>query len=119
MEADIGLVCVDRRHVAGRRAEDQCRFPVSLLPILSMKNIHYPLAVFFFLGCFGMATLLATLVVDPYGVSPIGVNISGFNRIRTERLNSDRLVKPIDVLLTEAAATDDQHIEVAADRCSL
>jgi hypothetical protein len=37
-------------------------------------------------------------LVDPYGVSPIRVSWTGFNRYKPKRIDIDRLVKPYEVL---------------------
>jgi len=54
-----------------------------------------------FAGTFAALSALVlgfTLGVDPYGVTPFKTNIDRVNRIRAERKNLDRLVKPFDVL---------------------
>jgi hypothetical protein len=38
-----------------------------------------------------------TLVVDPYGVSPLKVSWTHFNKYKPKRLNIDRLIKPYEV----------------------
>lgn len=50
-------------------------------------------------GCVGAAAFVVTLVavVDPYGISPLGVSVSGFNAIKPKRKDIDRLIKPIEV----------------------
>lgn len=42
-----------------------------------------------------------TLTIDPYGVSPWGVDIPGINTERYMRHQVDRLVKPLDVLVQQ------------------
>lgn len=49
--------------------------------------------VLFWVGAFAFVTL----TVDPYGVSPLTVEVSGFNRIKPARLNIDRAIKPYEV----------------------
>jgi hypothetical protein len=44
-------------------------------------------------GCF----LAFTLIVDPYGVSPLHLSIEHFNRYRPARVDIDRLIKPYEV----------------------
>jgi hypothetical protein len=58
-----------------------------------------------FLGCFvtsfiGMVTaiLAFTWIIDPFGLSPISIEISGINTVKIARINADRLVKLYDPL---------------------
>lgn len=39
----------------------------------------------------------ATWIIDPYGVSPLGVRIAGFNTVKPKRIDIDRLIKPYEV----------------------
>ncbi|MEM9209897.1 MAG: hypothetical protein AAGA63_00305 [Pseudomonadota bacterium] len=41
--------------------------------------------------------LLFVQIVDPYGVSPIGSRVDGFNAIKPERRDIDRQIKPLEV----------------------
>jgi len=47
------------------------------------------------LGCL---VLVVTAVVDPYGVSPLGINLPRFNANKYKRVDVDRLIKPVEVL---------------------
>ena len=38
-----------------------------------------------------------TLIVDPYGVSPIHVTVTGLNKLKPKRVDIDRLIKPYEV----------------------
>ena len=49
----------------------------------------------FGLGCL---VLGVTTVVDPYGVSPLGISLPRFNANKYKRVDVDRLIKPIEVL---------------------
>ncbi len=44
-------------------------------------------------GCF----FAVTLIVDPYGVSPIHLSMEHLNRFRPQRIDIDRLIKPYEV----------------------
>jgi hypothetical protein len=41
--------------------------------------------------------LSVTFIVDPYGVSPINIEIRGVNAVKVRRLDIDRLIKPYEV----------------------
>ncbi|MBO6783692.1 MAG: hypothetical protein JJ899_10545, partial [Alphaproteobacteria bacterium] len=47
---------------------------------------------------FASAALAIGLLLDPYGTSPIGLDIEGVNTPRVERHQLDRLIKPFDVV---------------------
>ena len=51
-------------------------------------------ATFVVLVC---VVLGVTLVIDPYGVSPISTNWDRINRLKPARINIDRQIKPIEV----------------------
>ena len=42
--------------------------------------------------------LVVTAVVDPYGISPLGISLPRFNANKYKRVDVDRLIKPIEVL---------------------
>ena len=44
-----------------------------------------------------LALVLFVQIVDPYGVSPIGSRIEGFNAVKPARYNIDRQIKPYEV----------------------
>ena len=47
----------------------------------------------------GVVTVLAsTLIIDPYGISPISIDIPHVNDIKSPRNNLDRFVKPYDII---------------------
>jgi hypothetical protein len=48
----------------------------------------------------GAAALFAgsTLIIDPFGISPISVTIPSINTVKIARHNNDRLVKPFDAI---------------------
>jgi len=50
-------------------------------------------AMAFWLAVFAAGTLL----VDPYGLSPVKVTIPGFNAFKPQRVDIDRILKPIEV----------------------
>ncbi len=41
--------------------------------------------------------LAFTLLIDPYGVSPVHATIQGVNALKPKRLDIDRLIKPYEV----------------------
>lgn len=45
----------------------------------------------------GALIALFVLIIDPYGVSPIGINIPGVNVIKPTRVKIDRDIKPFEV----------------------
>jgi hypothetical protein len=49
------------------------------------------------------AALAVSIIVDPFGISPLRNSIPGLNAVRTERTHNDRLVKPFDPILRPAA----------------
>jgi hypothetical protein len=50
----------------------------------------FALSVAIWLGLF----LAFTCIVDPYGVSPMRLNLHGINALKPKRLDIDRLIKP-------------------------
>jgi hypothetical protein len=50
-------------------------------------------ATLMFFGLF----FAVTLVIDPYGVSPVRLRLVGFNVLKPKRLDIDRLIKPLEV----------------------
>lgn len=64
-----------------------------------MVHSRYIRLLLTWFAVFGAAGIAINLLIDPMGISPIGLNIRGLNAIRTERLNADRLIKPFDILL--------------------
>jgi hypothetical protein len=54
---------------------------------------YFVLAIALWISLFAAATL----VIDPYGISPIHVTIPHVNRYKPKRLDIDRLIKPYEV----------------------
>jgi hypothetical protein len=54
---------------------------------------------YFAAGLLGCAVLFfaVTLVIDPYGVSPLRVTSDGVNKLKPRRVNLDRSIKPYEV----------------------
>lgn len=78
--------------------EADAQNPLPALPLSARAGRRYAWAfVAFALLCAGLV-LAVTLLIDPYGTSPLGLDIERVNAIRTERVSLDRLVKPADVL---------------------
>lgn len=50
---------------------------------------------------FLVLALLFIQLVDPYGVSPIGSRVPGFNEVKPARVDIDRLIKPYEVWATQ------------------
>jgi hypothetical protein len=56
------------------------------------------LAAFFLCAAAWLAAFLAlTWLIDPYGVSPLGVSLSGLNEHKPKRRSIDRYIKPYEV----------------------
>ncbi len=71
----------------------------SRMPALGRKKLefirpgylrHFALAIVFWISLFA----LATLIIDPYGISPVHIFIPHVNRYKPKRLDIDRLIKP-------------------------
>lgn len=41
------------------------------------------------------------MVINPYGVSPLKLSFENINDLKTQRINNDRLIKPLDVWLMQ------------------
>ncbi len=54
---------------------------------------HFALAIVFWTSLL----VAATLIIDPYGISPIHISIAHINRYKPRRLDIDRLIKPYEV----------------------
>jgi hypothetical protein len=74
----------------------------SRIPALGRKESH--LIRPRYLRHFALAIVLwtsllaaATLIIDPYGISPIHMSIAHINRYKPKRLDIDRLIKPYEV----------------------
>lgn len=68
------------------------------LTSLRYPSLHHVIATGASTVVLAAMVLLGTLLVDPFGLSPVASNLGGINEIRTERKDVDRQVKPVDVL---------------------
>jgi hypothetical protein len=74
----------------------------SRIPALGRKESHLirPLYLWHFALAIVLWTSLlaaATLIIDPYGISPIHMSIAHVNHYKPKRLDIDRLIKPYEV----------------------
>jgi hypothetical protein len=76
--------------------------PSSRIPALGRKELqlirprylrHFALAIVLWTSLLAAATL----IIDPYGISPIRITIPHVNRYKPKRLDIDRLIKPYEV----------------------
>lgn len=67
---------------------------------LPVRSIN-PVQLFVCLGVWLALFLGFTLAVDPYGVSPLALDIAGVNQSKPRRVDIDRQIKPIEVWLKQ------------------
>ncbi len=62
--------------------------------MIASRYLRYLVAAAF---GWALALLAFTLLIDPYGVSPVHATIQGVNALKPKRLDIDRLIKPYEV----------------------
>jgi len=79
------------RLAAGDNSAENARNAVGIVGRHYLR--HFAVAVAILAACYAVLTL----VVDPYGISPLGLSIPLIDRYRPKRLDIDRLIKPYEV----------------------
>lgn len=58
---------------------------------------NYLTSLFKWIALWAIATVAFIWIINPYGVSPVQINLPGINTQKPKRLDIDRLIKPIEV----------------------
>lgn len=70
---------------------------ISLQEREEIITAHYLRKLFLWIFSWAVILILFTWIIDPYGVSPIQINLPGINTYKPMRLDRDRLIKPFEV----------------------
>jgi hypothetical protein len=64
---------------------------------MSLTSKHFLLRILLLIFLLGGSVQLFIWVIDPYGVSPIQIDVVGVNHDKPKRVNIDRQIKPFEV----------------------